>query len=118
MEALRCLRHAASAELGSSEVYLALGDLHFTWGHLLEFGKRAELGADEAAKAVISEIKELRRQSLKKRRTAPASGGIRHGSKDGNYGKVATAAAGENETSPSMNHPGAWEWYVKAADMG
>lgn len=119
MEALRCLRHAASAESGSSEVYLALGDLHYTWGHVLEFGKRAELGADEAGKAVISEIKELRRKSIKKRRMAPASGGIRHGAKDGN---VAVAAAGggggKKKMPPSMNHPQAWEWYVKAADMG
>lgn len=91
---------------------MALGDLHYTWGHLLEFGKRAELGADEAAKAVISEIKELRRKSIKKRRTAPASGGIRHGAEDG------IVTAGEKKKSPSINHPEAWEWYVKAADMG
>lgn len=46
VEALRLLLRAASAETVPRHVYYALGELHYHWGELLEFGKRAELGAE------------------------------------------------------------------------
>lgn len=46
VEALRLLLRAASAGTVPQNVYFALGELHYHWGELLEFGKRAELGAE------------------------------------------------------------------------
>lgn len=46
VEALRLLLRAASAESVPRDVHFALGELHYTWGELLEFGKRAELGGE------------------------------------------------------------------------
>lgn len=46
VEAWRSLLRAACAESVPPDVYFALGNLHYVWGELLEFGKRAELGAE------------------------------------------------------------------------
>lgn len=46
VEAWRSLLRAACAESVPADVYFALGNLHYVWGELLEFGKRAELGAE------------------------------------------------------------------------
>ncbi len=46
IEVLRLLLRAASAGTVPRHVHFALGELHYHWGELLEFGKRAELGAE------------------------------------------------------------------------
>lgn len=46
VEAWRSLLRAACADSVPPDVYFALGNLHYVWGELLEFGKRAELGAE------------------------------------------------------------------------
>lgn len=135
MEALRCLLRGAANSPPSAEVFSALGDLHYIWGDRIEAGRRAQLGAKGAAKAVVAEIKELRRMAIRQRQRAPGSGGIRrphHMKKDQADSRsssswradralgVSNVAEGEgSDTCPAdMNHPEAWEWYMKAADRG
>lgn len=129
MEAWRCLLQAACAESVPADVYFALGNLHYLWGDLLEFGKRAELGAEGAAKSVVADIKELRKQALRKRQMSPASrstkrtaGGFSAKQTAGpsrNEGGAFPAATTRDEASvPGVDHPQAWEWYIKAAEHG
>eukprot|EP00903_Cladosiphon_okamuranus_P008898 g8517.t1 len=137
VEALRLLLRAASAESVPRDVHFALGELHYNWGELLEFGKRAELGGEGAARAVVAEIKELRKQAMRKRQLAPASSGRKGSTKAGrNSGvsicddkgrksindaaAVATAAGGDGEEAATVevDHPEAWGWYLKAAACG
>ncbi|CBJ48465.1 conserved unknown protein [Ectocarpus siliculosus] len=137
VEAWRLLLKAACAETVPPDVYFALGNLHYIWGELLEFGKRAELGAEGAAKAVVAEIKDLRKQAMKKRQLAPGSFGSkgRAGksptkttrmsdvSARGNDGRVLSVGAreaggGRGTTPPEVDYPEAWEWYLKAALSG
>lgn len=119
------------------DVYFALGNLHYIWGELLEFGKRAELGAEGAARAVVAEIKDLRQQAMKKRQLAPGSFGSKggagksptkttrmsDGSSSGKDGRVLSdgareAGGGRGTPPPEVDHPEAWEWYLKAALSG
>lgn len=120
------------------DVYFALGNLHYIWGELLEFGKRAELGAEGAARAVVAEIKDLRKQAMKKRQLAPASLGSKGragkgpakttgnsedcaSGKEGPVLSDGTREAGDGRETPApaeVDHPEAWEWYLKAALSG
>lgn len=129
MEAWRCLLQAACAESAPADVYFALGNLHYLWGDLLDSGRRAELGAEGAARSVVADIKELRKQALRKRQRSPASrstkptpGGFRAKQTDGpsiNAGGAFPAASRRDEKSlPEVDHPQAWEWYIKAAEHG
>ena len=129
MEAWRCLLQAACAESVAADVYFALGHLHYLWGDLLDFGKRAELGAEGAARSVVADIKELRKQALRQRQMSPASrstkrtpGGFsakRTDEPNSNEGGAFPAATTRDEkSSPGVEHPQAWEWYIKAAEHG
>lgn len=117
MEAWRYLLHAACADSVPADVYFALGNLHYIWGDLLESGKRAELGAEGAARAVVAEIRELRKQAIKKRQLAPASGGSTRRHKASTGGEAIPSGSSDG-ASPGIDHPEAWEWYAKAADKG
>lgn len=127
MEAWRCLLRAASAESVPADVYFALGNLHYVWGDLLEFGRRAELGAEGAAKAVVTDINKLRRQAIKKRQLTPASRSkhpargspttTRKDEANRDEGRVVFAATSD-KPFPEFDHPEAWEWYMKAAKRG
>ncbi|CAM9552627.1 unnamed protein product [Laminaria digitata] len=129
MEAWRCLLQAACAGSVPADVYFALGNLHYLWGDLLDSGRRAELGAEGAARSVVADIKELRKQALRKRQRSPASrstkptpGGFTAKQTDGpsiNAGGTFPAASRRDEKSlPEVDHPQAWEWYIKAAEHG
>lgn len=141
MEAWRCLLRAAcddddGTETVPSTVYFALGNLHYIWGDLLEKGRKAELGAEGAARAVVAEVKELRRQALRKRaagkttRRAPAnttSGRENRGTDNAVVTRSSVnggGSAGDRSReevqliTSKANHREAWEWYLKAAENG
>lgn len=111
-------------------MYFALGNLHYLWGDFLDFGKRAELGAEGAARSVVADINKLRKQALRKRQMSPASrstkrtpGGFSAKQTDGpgssNKGGAFPAATTRDEALlPGVDHPQAWEWYIKAAEQG
>lgn len=94
----------------------------------MDFGRRAELGAEGAAKSVVADIKELRKQALRKRQMAPASrsmkrtpGGFRAKQTDrpsSNEGGEFPVPTKGGESLPEVDHPQAWEWYIKAAEQG
>lgn len=97
------------------------------WGDILEFGKRAELGAEGAARTVVAEIKQLRMQAMRKRQLAPGSRSIRAARSSeakgahevsGKPGDIPAVIGEEKASPPEVDHPEAWEWYVKAADQG
>lgn len=94
-----------------------------------------------AARAVVAEIKKLRQQAMKNRQLAPASSGsrrrtgegsandarTREGSSNGgdedralSRGAAGATAAGSGKEVPpaAVDHPEAWEWYLKAAACG
>lgn len=132
MEAWHCLLKAACAtdeeSRSSSDVHFALGNLHFLWGDLLEKGKKAELGAEGAARAVIAEVKQLRREALRKR--GEASGATKKRSKRAVRNEDSGSKKApdflltddirnrEGLVLPLVDHPEAWGWYLKAAEQG
>ena len=128
MEAWRCLLKAACAESVHADVYLALGNLHYLWGDLLDFGRRAELGAEGAARSVVADIKELRKQALRKRQMAPASRSMKRTPGDCRAKQTDRSSSNERGKFPTVtkdeksvlevDHPQAWEWYMKAAEQG
>lgn len=86
---------------------------------------------------VVAEIKELRKQAIRKRQLAPASSGRKGSTKAGrssgvgigddkgrksiNHAATVVTATGGDEKEVSaveVDHPEAWEWYVKAAACG
>lgn len=111
MEARRCLLQAARAGSAPADVYFALGNLHYVWGDLIAFGRRAELGAEGAARAVVGEVRELRKQAIMKRRTSKR--------KRGKLERMgASSHSGDEKGNPELDHPEGWEWYLKAAEQG
>lgn len=78
----------------------------------------------------MAEIKKLRQQAMKKRQLAPASAGVKRHTRKGSTndeenragaGADADGAAGNDrkQTPPAeVDHPEAWEWYLKAAECG
>lgn len=121
MEAWHCLLQAARAGSGPTDVYFELGNLHYIWGDLIAFGRRAELGAEGAARAVVGEVRELRRQAIKKRRTLQRKRGKLEWTEAGRHSREACTAIATSSGSkggPEMDHPEAWEWYLKAAEQG
>lgn len=121
MEAWRCLLEAACAETVPVNVYFALGNLHSMYGDLLDHGKTAELGAEGAARAVIAEIKLLRKRAMRDRREgAGRSKGRcpRPAQEEPDQLKPAPAATDNKDNGPRMDNPEAWNWYLKAADLG
>lgn len=93
-----------------------------------------------AARVVVAEIKELRKQAMRKRQLAPASSGKNGGStkarrtrgvsfgldtgkgrtptNDAAAGVSAAAGDGNEASAVEVDHPEAWEWYLKAAACG
>eukprot|EP00752_Nemacystus_decipiens_P016191 g14478.t1 len=137
VEASRLLLRAASAESVPRGVHFALGELHYKWGELLEFGKRAELGGEGAARAVVADIKELRKRAMRKRQLAPASFGTNEASAKARRTREEVSAGEDTGRTPTIDaaddtaaarngkeavvevdHPEAWEWYLKAAACG
>lgn len=111
MEAWRSLLEAACAESVPGNVYFALGNLHYIWGDLLKRGRNSELGAERAARAVIAEIKQLRKQVTRERHRGKAT------EIEGRR-KEEQAFTISDEVKAQVDHPEAWEWYLKAADQG
>lgn len=84
----------------------------------------------------MAEIKELRKQAMRKRQLAPASSGRKGSTKAGRTrgvrsvdeekgqasvkDAVGDAAAGSRKgaSAVEVDHPEAWEWYRKAAACG
>lgn len=119
MEAWRCLLEAACVDGAPADVFFALGELHYNWGDLLELGRRAELGAEGAARAVVGEIKHLRKHAMRKRRETEGAAPARRAERSGTrHADEEFPADPENEVGPWGNHREAWEWYLKAADLG
>lgn len=124
VEALRLLLKAAGGGEVPPNVFFALGNLYYVWGDLLEVGKRAELGAEGAARAVVAEIKELRKQALMKRRLAPGASsgrGRRAGKGSAKARQQASESRADDEKEASLadtDHPEAWGWYLKAGELG
>ena len=90
-----------------------------------------------AARAVVAEIKELRKQAMRKRQLAPASSGEkgypkarpargvgvvedkeRTPTKDAAAVGVTAGGGGNDASAVEADHPEAWEWYLKAAACG
>lgn len=83
----------------------------------------------------MAEIKELRKQAMRKRQLAPASSGLKGSAKARGTQKVGIgedngrtpindaaggAVAGDRKEASKVEvgHPRAWEWYLKAAASG
>lgn len=130
MEAWHCLLKATctteNEPRASRDVYFALGNLHYLWGELLERGKKAELGAEGAARAVVAEVKALRRRALQKRAEATRASkkkppGLRvedDGTKSSSGQESSSLTTSDDGDAVKVRHPEAWEWYLKAAEEG
>ena len=85
----------------------------------------------------MAEIKELRKQAMRRRQLAPASSGRKGSTKAGRTSGIrigedkgrtsiddATGVAatsrgdGKEASAVEVDHPEAWEWYLKAAAIG
>lgn len=78
----------------------------------------------------MAEIKELRKQAMRKRQLAPASAGskgstkarrmleVSTGADTGQASGVAPDGGGKEAFAVEVDHPEAWEWYLKAAAGG
>jgi hypothetical protein len=125
LEALHWLLRAEKAQ--RADVWFALGNLHYFYNDELETAERAALGGEGAAKAVIDEIKALRKRVLKERRRKYGDARTRPQS------ALSTTAAGDvvvtrtqrasttssSEVSePTVSNQEALHWYTAAAEAG
>lgn len=132
MEAWHCLLKATCATeqepRPSRDLYFALGNLHYLWGDLLEKGKKAELGAEGAARAVVAEVQQLRRQALRKRTAGSRATKKRPDNevrsderRSEQVPDCSLTDDGGNDQGlvrPLVDHLEAWGWYLKAAEHG
>eukprot|EP00953_Heterococcus_sp_UTEX-ZZ885_P039471 20228-Heterococcus_DN1.PRE.6 len=124
LEALHWLLRAEKAQ--RADVWFALGNLHYFYNDELETAERAALGGEGAAKAVIDEIKALRKRVLKERRrkhgdartrpqsastTAAAAGVVV------THTQRASATTSSSEVpEPTVSNEEALHWYTAAAE--
>jgi hypothetical protein len=126
LEALHWLLRAGNAQ--RADVWFALGNLHYFYSDELETAERAALGGEGAAKAVIDEIKALRRQVLKERRRKYGDARTRPQSASSTAatagGVVVTRTQHASTTSlsevpePTVSNQEALHWYTAAAEAG
>jgi hypothetical protein len=124
LEALHWLLRAEQAQ--RADVWFALGNLHYFYSDELETAERAALGGEGAAKAVIDEIKALRKRVLKERRRKYGDAKMRPQSASSTAaagGVVVTrtqrAASSSTEVpEPTVSNQEALHWYAAAAEAG
>jgi hypothetical protein len=122
LEALNWLLRAEKAQ--RADVWFALGNLHYFYSDELETAERAALGGEGAARAVIDEIKALRKQVLKERRRKYGDAKTRPQSASSTAaagGVVVTRtqrASSSEALEPTVSNQEALHWYTAAAEAG